>query len=133
MTQRNRQVIRRFCLGATALLVLSAGVVLVSNDSDPGGNSLVPQAGGKVLFSGEASLDFAQETLSDIVSWSDQVALVTAIREDPIPDDPPPARAQAGEGAEVREVTFVVNRVVWHLDGRPMLESGSFSGLFDGH
>lgn len=60
---------------------------------------------------------FPQDTASDVVSYSDHVALVTAVSEVERTDEVPPARAAAGEYDIYRRVTFHVDRLLWSHPG----------------
>lgn len=96
---------------AAAVLVVAVAVTLpnlTSNDRKP--------AAEQTVF-GDALEKFPNDTASGVVSYADQVAVVTAISETEIPDNAPPARAAAGEGTINRRVTFRVDRTLWQRPG----------------
>ncbi len=105
---------RRWVLaGAAASLALALVAIFAIGLSD--GN-----AGGEpVIVYGDALDQFSAETASDVVSWADQVSVVTAVAASEIPEEVPPERKAAGEGLINRDVTFRVDRTIWNRDGVP--------------
>lgn len=77
---------------------------------------------------GDALEQFPSETAADVVSWADQVSVVTAVAASEIPEEAPPEQEAAGEGLVNRDVSFRVDQTIWHRDGAPSL-SGTFNAV----
>ncbi len=121
---RERMARWRWVLAGSAALLVLALVAFVAFGL--GGGSAT---GGQDIAYGEALERFPSETASDVVSWADQVSVVTAVAATEIPEeDVPPAREAAGEGMINRNVTFRIDRTIWHREGAPSLE-GTFDAV----
>lgn len=76
---------------------------------------------------------FPYYTAGDVVSYADQVSLVTAVASVPHPDENvDPEQAKADGWAVLNNITFRVDRTLWHRDGAPTL-SGEFTSLSNGY
>jgi hypothetical protein len=101
-------------VGAAALATAVSTLVVSHQPVNAGPASSIVRGGG-------ALLEFPQDTASDVVSYADQVSLVTAISETRVPDVP----AEGDGRLDTRNVTFRIERTLWHREGAPSLE-GTF-------
>lgn len=65
----------------------------------------------------DAKVPFPDATASDVVSYADHVALVTAVSETERPQSASPSATAAGELAIYRRVRFRVDATLWSRDG----------------
>jgi hypothetical protein len=77
------------------------------------------------ILRAEAQEKFPSETLSDVVSWSDQVSIVTAIGASEVPDSSPQS---PGDDVRLigRDITYHIDQTIWHRAGAPEL-TGTFT------
>lgn len=98
-----------------ALLVLSAVTVavLAPRPADTAPTQVVPTT---------TDAPFPSETASDVVSYADHVALVTAVSEADAPPGSAPRRGTfpGGETAAFRQVTFRVDATLWSRPDAPV-------------
>jgi hypothetical protein len=89
----------------------------------------------EVQYTSDAALDliYPQESAADVVSWADQVSIVTAesVREI---EDAPLSPGEADDPRPLfRKITFRIESTLWHREGRPMLARGrTFAALTGG-
>lgn len=102
----------------TALLCVAPAALLAASPG-PSTPSLVV---------GHGADRFPDESLSDWVSFADQLSAVTVIREEEAPDDDVLSR---GEGYISRTVTLSVENTFWNRPGAPSV-SGTFDVITDG-
>ena len=113
-----RSILVAASAGAAALAI-GLAVVAVAISREPVHSGPTPG----VVYGG-ALLEFPQDTASDVVSYADQVSLVTAISETRVPDVP-----SEGDGRlDARHVTFRIERTLWHREGAPSLEGTFVTG-----
>lgn len=72
------------------------------------------------IITGSADHKLPAESLTDWVSYMDQISVVTVISERQI--EPDPGDASRGEGLVGREVTLRVERTIWNRDNAPVAE-----------
>lgn len=105
---------------AAALLALLAlvGVVVVSALRPDRPSTLLAPKATEPPPPTDTDAPFPSETASDVVSYSDHVALVTALTE---ADAPSTTSATTTEGERIlmRDVTFRVDAVLWSRPGAP--------------
>lgn len=109
----HRRTARRW-LAVTSVAAVVAGIATVAVVTRPS-SSRDPQALQPAYA--EALAKFPADTASDIVSYADRVAVVTAVAVVELPDNAPPARAAAGEGTIYRRITFRVDETLWERSG----------------
>jgi hypothetical protein len=115
-----RSILVAASAGAAALALVVLTLVVSHEPMNAGPASSIVGGGG-------ALLEFPQDTASDIVSYADQVSLVTAISETRVPDVP-----SEGDGRlDRRDVTFRIERTLWHREGAPSLD-GTFVAISGG-
>jgi hypothetical protein len=68
----------------------------------------------------DAQKEFPYETASDVVSYADHVALVTAVSEAELPTMASPEPVASGERTIARQVTFRVDETVWSRPDAPV-------------
>jgi hypothetical protein len=87
---------------------------------------------GPRVMSADGSSLYPSQTASDVVSYADQVSVVTAIAEKDVPDaNVDPEQEKADGHMVARYITFRVDETVWHRDGAPSL-TGTFTAFLDG-
>lgn len=115
-----------------ALIALAVGLTVYFASSNGG----TPSVGGSAESSSssnvwhvEYSERFTAESLQDIVSFADAVAVVRLIGEREV--GLPPDQAARGEGSSAREVTLAVDQVLWQRPGaaRTLPNTVTFNGL----
>lgn len=110
---------RSWALAAgTAAVAIAVAVVVLPVSREP-----VDSGTASDIVYGDALMEFPYETASDVVSYADQVSLVTAISATVAPDDVP--AGEAGGGLITRDVTFRIDRTLWHRSGAPTI-TGTF-------
>jgi hypothetical protein len=83
-------------------------------------------------ISAEGAARFPYYTATDVVSYADQVSLITAVSSVEHPDENvDPEQAKADGWAVLNNITFRVDRTLWHRDGAPAL-TGEFTTLSNG-
>lgn len=79
----------------------------------------------------DATVPFPSETASDVVSYSDHVALVTAVSEVEVSRTASPAAVPSGERTIGRRVTFRVDATLWSRADAPAAPA-EFNALWSG-
>jgi hypothetical protein len=106
---RRLHVSRRLAFGLSAVIALgSIGFVLAVFDMS---GSRTDQQTPDIVYA-EALVEFPYETPSDVISYADQVSLVTAIAAVEAPDNLP--EGEASGGLVTRDVTFRIDQTIWH-------------------
>ena len=123
--QRDLRRIRRPWLAVTAGIAgvgtALAVVVSLGSSTSPGPPSI----------SANGSSQFPYQTASDIVSYADQVSVITALTEKDVADaNVDPAQEKADGHLVARYITFRVDETVWHRAGAPEL-TGTFTTFID--
>lgn len=95
-------------LGVIPLFSLAVIAAVACGDSTSSGPSVA---------GGNASWKFPHSTLTDWVSYADQVSVLTVLEEEEIP--PPPEVIERGEGYIGRRITVRVEETVWARSGAP--------------
>jgi hypothetical protein len=108
-------------LAAVACLGVAVGMTVFGPFGGPGTSGAGADHQRTAYITGEALLAFPQDTPSDVVSYADQVSVVTAVSARELPNDAAPQEAAAGDGMIDRMVTFRIDQTLWHRDGRPAL------------
>lgn len=111
-----------------ALLALVGVVVVIALRPDRPSILLAPEATEPPPT--ETDAPFPSETASDVVSYSDHVAVVTAVTEADAPSTTS-ATTTEGESILMRDVTFRVDDVLWSRPGAPT-PPGMFSARWWG-
>jgi hypothetical protein len=120
-----RRRVRERGLAAAGVLAVGAAVALLAVFGGAGNNR-------QGDIAADAAALFPYDTASDVVSYADQIALVTAVSSADHPDENvDPEQAKADGWMVGRDITFHVDQVVWHRDGAPLL-TGDFSSLTAG-
>lgn len=108
---RSRRASRQLTAALLALLTaVGVAVLLLRHDSVT--TRLVPRATESPPPT-ETDAPFPSDTASDVVSYSDHVALVTAIAETDAPTTATPTTSPAAERMVMRSITFRVDDVLW--------------------
>lgn len=116
-------------LAAACLAALAVGVGLSSDGGSTESQSR--DSGESSVVYGDALLEFASETATDVVAHADQVSVVTAVSSEPVVEKAPAEQIAAGEGLTMRRMTFEVDRSLWHRDGAPRI-NGTFTSIVTG-
>lgn len=105
---------RHWFLGVVlALLILGGTTVAVLMPRTPTDTATQP-------VPVDTDAPFPSETASDVVSYADHVALVTAISEtEAPPESTPPGTFPPGETAVYRQVTFRIDATLWSRTDAP--------------
>lgn len=116
---RSRSASRR--LVATMLLALLAavGALVVTLRHDSPSAQLTPRATGSSPPPADTDAPFPSDTASDVVSYSDHVALVTVIAEADAPATATPTTSPGTERMVMRAITFRVDDVLWSRPDAP--------------
>lgn len=122
-----RPVARRIVTGVGALAVVSTTLFFAGAGHSPSKATPAVAATRPVP---EVRAEFPYKTASDIVSYADHVALVTAVSER---EAPPPAAPEIGAPSDTisRRVTFRVDDVLWSRAGAPVAPT-KFTALWWG-
>ncbi|MGH3691784.1 MAG: hypothetical protein ACRDWD_06935 [Acidimicrobiia bacterium] len=85
----------------------------------PGSSPSSDQSASSVVIGGQSDLTelFPSDTLTDLVSYADQVSIVSVQDEEALPADP--ADVERGEGYVGRDATLELQDTIWHREGAP--------------
>jgi hypothetical protein len=110
--------------GVLALILLTAGC----GGSDEGTASTPVSSLASVSFAAASDSLYPYATLSDWVSYADQVSIVVVVDEG---QEPVPAEIEVrGVGSVGREVAFLIEETIWSRPGAPSIEGKvSYWGL----
>ena len=123
-------------LGACTAVAIAGGVTILTLADKPENAPAAVIATPAVretpsVTYGEALLEFPQDTASDVVSYADLGAIVTAVSQAPVAEDLNRESGETHPGLVMRSVTFKVDRILWHRTGAPSL-TGTFSTVQSG-
>lgn len=107
---------RRLTLVALLLLLCAAAAIVIARR-----HPAPPATTTSVLPTPPATTDapFPSDTASDVVSYADHVALVTATTETDAPPTASPTSSPGGEHVVMRRITFRVDRTLWSRPDAP--------------
>lgn len=115
---RSRSASRRFVAAVLLALLAAVGALAVALRQDGPSAQLTPRAT-ESPPPADTDAPFPSDTASDVVSYSDHVALVTAIAEADAPATAAPTTSPGTERAVMRDITFRVDDVLWSRSDAP--------------
>lgn len=108
---------RRWLIPALVAAVVAALVAVTTASQSPSERTHRPSERTTSPTFPEAEGPFPDATASDVVSYADHVALVTAVSETELPQTASPSPTAVGERAIYRRVRFRVDATLWSHDG----------------
>jgi hypothetical protein len=111
-----RRPARRLTLAVLLILLCAAVAIVIARHAAPPARtmSVLP-----TTAPATTDVAFPSDTASDVVSYADHVALVTAIAETDAPPTATPVNSPGGEHVVMRTITFRVDRTLWSRPDAP--------------